>query len=158
MNGDREMGRCLAILRSDGRSFDVDTFLERWPKVRAKREDVWHRNEVYRGPGARRKALLKHITGSKSGRFPKSGFNLALGEANSESEMAALLFRFLSAKRAATFFRDLKKSGADSMIDIGLFVGSRKSFVSSVMMEPNLLRRLAQLHVTLRVVGYPCSD
>ncbi len=52
---------------------------------------------------------------------------------------------------------DLLASGAESTIDVALFVGGRRMFACSVVFEPGFLRQVAEAQLNLEVSGYPVS-
>jgi hypothetical protein len=127
----------LAVLRVDGERFDPDAFV-----VRHGLEDAtaWRAGE----PGRRGRL---HET---------SGFHVTVVDAASNEELAAEVAGFLD--RHPRMWAELADQGAEAELDVGVTVGSERQYTASVEVAPDLLARLAECGVHLRVSAYPSSD
>ncbi|MFZ2492794.1 MAG: hypothetical protein WA208_15035 [Thermoanaerobaculia bacterium] len=127
-----------AVLRASGTNFDVDAFLRRSSGIRP--DNVWHRGDA---------ALHGRVRN-------ESGFAAPVAEADDGEEVVMRVFSFLGG--CSKLITDLAASGAASVIDVSLEVGSGVHYASSIRFGPDVLRRLAELSVGLEISGYPVSD
>ncbi len=127
-----------AVFRTGGPDFDVDAFLTKSPGIRV--ESVWRRGEVVLSRRVRK----------------ESGFAAPIAESEDSHAVMESLSRFLS--RCSSLIADLAASGATSVIDISLEVGSDRHYTRSLQFAPDVRRQLARLGVGLEISGYPVSD
>ena len=126
------------MLRAAGRDFDVDAFLKKSSGIRT--DHVWRRGDMPRhGPVN-----------------AESGFSSAIADSEDAEEVVKRVSMFLSG--CSHLIADLAASGAATVIDISLVVGSERHYSWSIRFDPGLLQQFAQLRVDLQISGYPVSD
>lgn len=126
-----------AVLRAAGQAFDVDSFLRAFPDIRPER--VWHRDE----PGLR-------------GPVAENGFSALITECEESVELVQRIGHFLG--RCSQLLVELAASGAASVIDISLEVGSKRHYTRSIRLDRGLLEHCARLGVEVEISGYPVTD
>ena len=118
--------------------FDVEAFLSRHEKLSP--DSVWKKGE---------KRTLR-------GTHTESGFNVEIVEAHASKEAIEETLRVLNPLEK--LIEELKSHGVVSVVDFGLFVGTKRGFTSSLYFTSSELAILKSLGVDLVISAYPCSD
>ncbi|MBM7117022.1 hypothetical protein [Archangium primigenium] len=134
---------CIVTWVVSGQDFAAYAFLERFPKLKRKLEaedDVWSRGDP---------------VGTKRQRVD-GGFSLTIFDEDTTEGAVAEARRVLLALepvRAA-----LEGQEVQSVLRIGLYVGTQKSFVPVLNLSREDLQFFAQAGVSVTVLGYPTSE
>jgi hypothetical protein len=112
---------------------------------------------VWRGGGPRFELskLLEQCPTFSGDRLDESGFNKSLAEDLPASELSECLNKFLSQSRAE--IEAARVAGAESVIDLALFVGESAPNASLVVSAP-LLSLLASAELELEVSAYATNE
>ena len=125
-----------AVLRVDGPELDVEECRKWLPE--GSLECVWQVGEKSRRGEVR----------------TTSGFNLVLSESENPRELVRETLRVFAV--VAGRVADLVRGGATAEIDFALFVTARGP--ESLILGPEVLRRIEQHGVGVTVSAYPCSE
>ncbi|WP_434390251.1 hypothetical protein [Melittangium boletus] len=126
-----------------GQDFAAHAFLDRYPKLKRKLEaedDVWNRGDPV-GAGRQRE---------------DGGFSLTICDGDTTAGAVEKIRRVLQTFEPLRV--ELRGHQVQSELRIGLYVGSRKSFVPVLHFSQEDLQFFAQAGVSVTVLGYPTSD
>jgi hypothetical protein len=127
----------LVVLRLHGAEFDPDKFASAFD---------FEPNAVF-----------KKGEKDRRGRVEVNGaLNWNLGNAETTEDLESLLLEFFREEKPMLLA--LPGYGGEAKIDIGLLVGSRERYVTSVAFSPQVMEAASALGVTLKVTGYPTSS
>jgi len=127
-----------AVWRIRGHDFDVEGFLSERPSLTP--SFVWKKGDRRRG--RRRKE-------------EDSGANIPLCEHPGIDSVMRVVRKWLILCR--NDLRALKRCGASSVLDLGVYVGSPEQFAARVEIQPDDALQLARAGVAVAVSAYPVS-
>lgn len=126
----------FTTIRSSGQRFDVDDFLK---TCGVKPDRIWRMGEPSRVGSA-------HET---------SGFNLEFPDAETSATALPPVHDYMKDK--SDVFRRLQSLNVAVELNMGLTVGSDKSFSTSLAFPIGFMSDLVSLGIVLNVSGYPTS-
>ncbi len=128
----------IVVWRAAGPSFDVDSFLKRFPGIQP--DAVWHKGDARRSGGVQR----------------TSGFSKVLGESDSSRAIVGTIRRRIDQWTA--ILRALRRMSVPAEIDFGMTVGGVPEFTRSLRFARRDLSVLLAREVDLVVSAYPTSE